>query len=68
MERVDMENIYEMLCVKTVTYKIYGNVYYLDPLEVENLVELRLRFYLAHLYTTLITNFLSFKFLGLFII
>lgn len=66
MERVDMETIYEMMCVKTVI-RFMGVFTTLTPLEIENLVELRLRCYLALLYTILITNSLSFKFLGLII-
>lgn len=57
-----METMYEMFCVKIVII-FMGMFTTLTPLEIENLVELRL----VHLYTILITNSLSFKFLGFFI-
>lgn len=47
MERVDMGNyLRNVVCQNS--YKIYGNVYYLGPLKIENLVELRLRCNLVH--------------------
>lgn len=42
MERVDMETIYEMVCVKTVI-RFMGMFTTLTPFETKNLVELRLR-------------------------
>lgn len=47
MERVDMENyLRNVVCQNS--YTIYGNVYYLGPLKIENMVELRLRCNLVH--------------------